>query len=95
MAAGMTVAGADERAAVDFAQTSSSARASASDLRHLSRSALLWNDLRGDLMMLAEDLGPDATRALLRSLADVAATSNQPALAFDFVDHCTELLGAR
>ncbi len=95
MAAGMIVAGVDADTAADFVSSSSCSDANAAELRRLSAGAVLWNDLRGELMMLAEDLEPSATDSLLRSLSDLAAASTQPALAFDLVDHCAELLGAR
>ena len=95
MAAGMILAGADKGRAIDFVRSASSNPKDSGELSQLSQSALLWTDLRGELMMLAEDLEPDAVRPLLRSLNDLAASSDQPALAFDLVDYCSELLGAR
>ena len=93
MAAGLVVAGASLDAAVEFVHASSTGRTDRRELAVRSRHPLLWNDLRGDLMMLGEDLTPEAGSALLRSLSHAAATSEQPALAFDFVDRCGELLG--
>ena len=94
MEAGLVVAGASPDAAVEFVHASSTGQTDPGELLHRAHHPLLWNDLRGDLMMLGEDLADEAATALLRSLSDAAATSEQPALAFDFVDRCGELLGA-
>ena len=80
-------------AAAEFVTRFTAVRFEPRQLLDDTRDPLLDVRLRGDLMLVAEDLNPAASRELVRGMADLARSCPDPERGLRVVDDCKLLLG--
>lgn len=96
-AAIVTAGGRDQRmliAAADFVSRYSGVEITSDQIIDDALDSGLAIRLRGDLMLLAENLTDDGARSLLAGLRELACECDAHAAALDIVARCAELLAA-